>query len=141
MNSRSAVLIALAFAALSGAIVTAVVFAAAIYLSGRAHAESLDAYGFTAPPYNYSDEYHDCAWPDDGSGRRYQPGYPGDREWSRCGEEKPPPPRSWTYFRSVSHHAEVAVLSPAMQAFRLGLSTGRKSIWGRGFGLYQKTNV
>jgi hypothetical protein len=46
--------------------------------------------GFTDPPYNYSDEYRDCAWPDDGSGRRYVPGYPIDRERSRCAEEKAP---------------------------------------------------
>ena len=88
MNSRAPVLIALALAALSGAIVAAAVFAVALYLSGCARAESLDAYGFTAPPYNYFDEYQDCAWPDDGSGRRYVPGYREDHERSRCGEEK-----------------------------------------------------
>lgn len=87
MNSGSAVLIALAPSALSGAIVTAVVFAAAIYLSGRARADS-PGYSFTAPPGDYSQEYQDCAWPDDGSGRRYVPGYPADRERSRCAEEK-----------------------------------------------------
>jgi hypothetical protein len=80
MNSRAPVLIALALAALSGAIVGAMVFAAALYLSGRAHAEGLDAYGFTAPPGNYSQEYQDCAWPNDGSGRRYVPGYQWDRK-------------------------------------------------------------
>ena len=32
-------------------------------------------YGFGAAPYTYDQEYRDCAWPDDGSGRRYVPGY------------------------------------------------------------------
>lgn len=59
------------------------VFAAAVALAVCARAD-LPGYGFTAPPYNYSYEYRECAWPDDGSGRRYVPGYPQDREKSRC---------------------------------------------------------
>ena len=73
----------LALAVLTAAIVGAAVFAAALYLSGRAHAD-LPGYGFTAPAGTYDQEYQDCAWPDDGSGRRYVPGYPSDRERSRC---------------------------------------------------------
>jgi hypothetical protein len=45
MNSRAPVLIALALAALSGAIITAAITWAVCC----AHAEGLDAYGFTAP--------------------------------------------------------------------------------------------
>jgi hypothetical protein len=73
------------------AIVIGVFAAAVTWAVCCARAEGLDAYGFTAPPYNYSDEYRDCAWPDDGSGRRYVPGYPADRERSRCAEEQAPP--------------------------------------------------
>ena len=62
------------------------IFAAVVAWAGCARADS-PGYGFTAPPYDYNDEYRDCAWPDDGSGRRYVPGYPSDRERSRCGEE------------------------------------------------------
>jgi hypothetical protein len=43
------------------------VFAAAIALAVCARADS-PGYGFTDPPYNCSDEYQSCAWPDDGSG-------------------------------------------------------------------------
>jgi len=50
------------------------VFAAAVALAVCPRADSL-GYGFTDPPYNYSDEYRVCAWPDDGSGRRYVAGY------------------------------------------------------------------
>lgn len=42
-----------------------------------------DQYGFTHPPYNYDDEYRENAWPDDGTGRRYHPGYREDRAVAR----------------------------------------------------------
>jgi len=76
MNTRTAIVIGL--------------IAPAVTLAVCARADS-PGYGFTAPPYDYNDEYRDCAWPDDGSGRRYVPGYRADRERSRCGEEKAPP--------------------------------------------------
>jgi hypothetical protein len=76
MNTRTAIVIGL--------------IAPAVTLAVCARADS-PGYGFTAPPYDYNDEYRDCAWPDDGSGRRYVPGYPSDRERSRCGQEKAPP--------------------------------------------------
>ena len=55
MNIRTAIVIGL--------------IAPAVTLAVCARAD-LPGYGFTAPPYDYNDEYRDCAWPDDGSGRR-----------------------------------------------------------------------
>ena len=43
-------------------------------------------YGFSDPPYSYNREYEQCAWPDNGTGRRYRPGYE-DRRW--CWPECP----------------------------------------------------
>jgi len=63
------------------------VIAAAVALAVCARAASPD-YGFTDPAYDYSREYQDCAWPDDGSGRRHVPGYLPDRERSRCAVER-----------------------------------------------------
>jgi len=68
MNSRAAVIIALALSAWSGAIIGAI-FAAAVTLAICARAES-PGYGFTNPPYANDREYRDCTWPDDGSGGR-----------------------------------------------------------------------
>jgi len=53
------------------------------FLTLAANAEDADEYGFTIPPYNYEDEFLDCAFPDDGSGRRYHPGYGDDRRTCR----------------------------------------------------------
>ena len=38
-------------------------------------------YGFSDPPYSYDREYEQCTWPDNGTGRRYRPGYIRDRCW------------------------------------------------------------
>jgi hypothetical protein len=42
-----------------------------------------DQYGFTSAPYSYDEEYRGCAWPDNGDGRRYRPGYEEDRKYCR----------------------------------------------------------
>lgn len=42
-----------------------------------------DQYGFTDPPYKYDSEYQACAWPDDGSGQRFRPGYERDKRECR----------------------------------------------------------
>jgi hypothetical protein len=46
-----------------------------------AHGED-SRYGFVQAPGTYDSEYRECAWPDEGSGKRYHPGYAEDR--ARC---------------------------------------------------------
>jgi len=74
-------------------------------------------------PTIYSDEYRDSAWPDDGSSRRYVPGYRADRERSRCGEES----RPWLAglrIKSLSWR-----LRPDAEKFAAPVRSNRLSIW------------
>lgn len=63
----------------------AIAITLALIFASLAHA---DQYGFTNPPYTYDREYRHCAWPDDGTGRRYRPGYEEDRRRSNCDDGK-----------------------------------------------------